>query len=533
MNTIAHLSCRPVARAVRLACAATLAVLASGTVHALDINVLGCRYRVGPPGNFIDCINDESNHRINDVRRDAENQLRERDGRIATLQADMQKARDEAEKRIVAAQRDIENGPRYAKSLAEQRVLTAARSLQLDEVFQCLERTGAMNEVLQDAQRVAQNPASLLATLDARVAQQARATMNDVAAAVLRDLLSQPRPPTSEQAVALARTLAQRVGERVPAFGCIEQHFRPFAGQFESAARAQRTLLDQRQATFFNQRLKQILEDALRRGIQQQMQDAARSAAGPVGFLASKGMGLLDVEVEGIVTRAFVKQMLIPSSQASTVQVNAYAQALAGGNPQDARDRSAATLAALTPSEQMRAAALIDIGVSVLRDVGSKFITEDYAPLLMGGGDMFEAMSKIMNAVETGSFDVDFAIAGLVPEGGAAAFAMVASVMQSLGSFAEFMSKPPLKALTAGLVNSRWRSFMDNMRDAMVRDHATGGNQAMNGIRQRFPEFSGLVDVFSHELVLKIGADHLRPLERAMQDKDAAVAAAVRASIPR
>lgn len=478
--------------------------LAAGSAQAALIDVQGCQY--GPPfdtDHFEKCISDIVT------------------GLNGRLDQDLKHLRKE-----------IEESEAYARTTAELSAVRAARSLNLDDLHQCLADRGAVAVWLDWVARAGNDPSSLMPTIRDHIRQHAQAALQDGAADMLRTLLAQPMSPAPEQVVAAARNALRRAADAIPELGCALDQVTLPVPQFDAQVLGMNAAISLDQQQLFNDQLSNILSGAVYRLVAAQLSEALKDSQGPVSHLLGGAMREAGIDIDEIVNRAYVKHMLLPRQAAGTVAIRSYADALNAQDLVSAQARAAAAEAILRADPQGQSPFLIDIGASVLADLGGLLIKGNFLPHGVGGGDLYDlAIVALRSAPNLANYG-EVALAGLVPEIGGVTVGSPIYAVAELQELAELMAKPQFKAASLGAVNLAWREFTGALRDALIKG---GGPKVMNAVlnNPRFKPFRKVAESFTVEVALKFANAQIVQLAHSQTERDKATADLVQASLPR
>jgi hypothetical protein len=513
-------TCTP-GRQMHLKALVLVSAMGAGT-PALAFDVLGCSYGGGNPNDFVRCINNSANSRVNDTKRDGEQ-------KAARLQGDIDKLKRERDERAAAVRHEIEDGPLFAKGQAEAKILAAAHTLQLDALFQCLASSGALEVMAADVDALKASPAEFFTRLQGRVEQQLDGVRNDRLRPALQALLQADRLPSRDFAVALTQQFAADLSQRVPGLRCLDLHLAPAAPNLRIAALGQANLMDQKQVQLSAQ-IRTLLEDKIREGLQARLQQGLAAADGLATWLAQKGLDIADVDADAIVHRAFVRRILWPAMDRARPSVEALATAL--------RARPALSSAEITRLQsvardnlqadpRMKSAALIEIGAHVTRDLGSTVITSDFATGMFTGKMVIDAAGYVVTVLENVGKDGACGAAGLAPEVGAGICSAARNVVTATTDWAKLVGNPVFKLAVTKAVDGPWRAFMNDLRDTLIADDAAPGGGRMQQLRNQHPQFATLTQTLDRQLLMRVGGDYLQQLERALGDYQTTVASLV------
>lgn len=470
---------------------ALISLLAPAQAHAFG--VLGCNYNGGNPQNFVNCINRAAENRANDVRR------------------------------------QMEQSPLHAKGEAEARLLAAARNMPLDALFSCLSASGALSSFQADVELARRSPEELLPVIAARIDAQLRTLVDARLEGLVRTMTSGDEPPSAATIAASLNQLQLELIKRVPGLSCLERTVGFDRASIARLGLARAAEVDQRQAENLR-RMNALMEDLIRRSLERAMIQAAGNAAGGAAWLASKGLSAASVDTEAIANRAFVRHMMQPSLERARTSLEALSRGLAGGSAAEVQALRAAALRDLQPDERMRTAALIQVGADVMRDLGSTVIKSDFAMGLMTGGTIFDTAAYLVKEIESAGLDAGCSAAGLVPEAGAFAYSVVRYVAEAGAGWAKVVGNPVLKAALGHAINEPWRSFMNDLREAVIAKESGSGDAQLNALRRKYPQFTALVDTLTRDVLLKTGSDYIRQLERSLAAHQRSVSDLVSAS---
>ncbi|MBK8015474.1 MAG: hypothetical protein IPK20_01415 [Betaproteobacteria bacterium] len=561
----------------------SLALFALLPATASAFDVLGCSYR--PPGNpngFIDCVNKTADRRVRDAEARLNDRIDDKNEEIAKLAAqadDLRRQKDAAEARarglderlaaagreaeelraesqrlVAAARREVEQSANHARTLGEQRVLTAARDLRVDELFRCIERSGAMGQFQGDIQRLVSDSASMPRVMHQRFS----AAMEPLAQARARQLEALSQGGAASLTPAAAWAELRSIAERDPLGRCLFQHMDPVASRLAQGAQALQAQVAQQQMLLFERHMKPAAERAIMKGLDifvgralkrietAHLQDQTRVAAlGDSGVFVrtddkAKYELLKDVfalDVEGIASAAFLEGLLLPRmdrTSAALEQVSAEPLRDRFGfvTPQ-ARAAARNWHTVVAPDARMTSRVQLEIALGVLRSMGDNYIDSDATTLgIPGGGVIVDAAFEGIEDVTDMVMNVSHGSSGLAPEVGAGAYSAPRQAAESGQRWGNLPVKAAAKWAVQKAAKMAWGKVMDKVSD-IVRQNGEEGLQAvMDEMRARNPADASLADQLERLALMKLGASYLESLDTALARQYGGISNLVDACVP-
>lgn len=563
-----------------------VASLALGTLipaSASAFDVLGCSYR--PPGNpngFIDCVNGTADRRVreaesrlndrikdrndeisrltqqlDDLRRQkeaAEARARGLDERLAAAGSEAIELRAEAQRRADAARNEVQQSAAYARTVGEQRVLAAARDMRLDELFRCIDRSGAMGQFQADVQRLVNDPASVPRVMHQRFA----AAMEPMAQARARQLDALAQGGTGSISPTAAWEELRAVAARDPLGRCMFAHLEPIAGRLMQGAQSLQVQLAQQQSELFDRHMKPAAQRAIMKGLdaflgralgrietahlQDMAQVAALGGTGPYQHTgdASKIQLLKDVfslDVEGIANAAFLDGLLLPRMDRTAValeQIGAVPlRDRTGFVTPEARTAAGNWHQAVAPDTRMNARVQLEIVLGVMRSMGDNYIDSDATTFgVPGGGVIVDAAFEGIEDISDMVMNVAHGSSGLAPEVGAGAYSAPRQGAESGQRWGGLPVKAAAKWAVQKAAKMAWGKLMDGVSAAVVQYGEDGLQTAMDEWRARNPAEASLADQFQRLAMMKIGSGYLESLDAAVARQYGGISALVDACVP-
>lgn len=395
----------------------------------------------------------------------------------------------------------------------------AAAALDLQRLQACLAERGALADWQDLLERARQQPETLLVALRESVPGPHQAWLAQQLATQLEGWLRSPMPPAPVQVATASRETLTGLGERVPLLGCALSAWVAHAPALDWSALGAQPLLAQQQQQLFQTQVAPLLSQAVSRRLMDELIAALEAAEGPVAHLAARGLAMSDVEVREIVDAAFVRRMVLPQLAAGSLALRQHSDLRQQGADATALRASAErTRLALQATESRYQAVLIDVGTTLLRELGSRWIQGSYLPAFMGGGDLYDLTAVGLRSLPQAANFAELALAGTIPEVGAAALSGPLYALAEMHEVGELMVRPTTRAATLGGVNGLWRMTMDELRDRML---ASGVPKLVSGSRPRgAAPFERLLSRFGVAAAKALAGPHTALIEQRLKERE-------------
>lgn len=534
---------------------AAFALCIPASAHAFD--VLGCTYHPTDPGGFVSCVRGAADHMVSDARDELNRKLDDERQRAADV-----------EKKLRAQAAEL--AAKLPTGSAELALLEAARKLNLQPMFACLEASGVLGQLRDDVIRMARDPAAASRIVFQRVWSLMERNLDTLVADDLARLDALSSPAAVGGAAARAIQRIEALAAKDPALSCV---MRQLGGSSAAVAQATQELQAQvrkRATELFEQKIRPLVQrtawKALDRVLTKVLGELAQrpgprvnvsvppatSSALASGISASSGGGpvsgsatlpaaagpstwsLLKVDPEAIATRAYVAGILLPRMEkisAAMAALDRVLVATAGDTSPAARTavtRAAMDLrAAYAADPGVTAVVELEIGLGILKAIGSNYI--EYGGVIAGipgGGVLWDGFYDAFTLGMNLGYDLFNGTGGLIPELGAYAFAVVVAVLQVTekepgGSYV----KAALKELTLKGFSAIWGSLVDSVGAELIKATGPTADRELARVKANNPTLAFLIDRMQPAAIRLIGASYLKRLQSSTQDYDAKVQA--------
>lgn len=531
-------------------------------------DVLGCSYHGGSPNNFINCVQNSSNNRINDVRNDLEGRVRKEREELGKLSKDYDKVRSQlsltqnrlddalasAPKAIEAARAEVRNSMNYANSLPEQLALQSTRALPTQEIFRCLERSGAIPLLHADIKALGTNPAQASRQIGLRYWEIAKKTTS---AMTPDNLLSAAQSPDPRRDLERALATGTRIASADPVARCAASGMAPALRAMLGEAERMHTTIQQESQVLFEQQVKPVIERAMSQGQNlfimrlrqnlekaiadnQQLPERLMIAAAPeisgitrvdsiqpdskihlaqsTNEAFALAEDIVSVDIGDIASRALVRGIINTRLDRSVAGLDQVLELLRRDPASVTSEERTAMLVtaknALRSDPQIRAAVEIEIMTGILKGMGTNYIgSNSYLLSIPGGGKLVDlGYEGIRQAVEYGFLTMTEGL-GVATTGGTIVGAFHSVYKGVDGSFAADVTRTIAKDLLLATAKAVYGKMIDDLTDRLKAGAGADLDRRIEDHRANSPGFPAVFDFLQSKTIRFLASSYVNQLE--------------------